>query len=195
MLSHKKSTIERYLEPLVNRLSNVNPNSVTLVGSIPSLVFFVCMIQHWYIAALVTFVGSILDLLDGMVARKFGKSTAFGGFLDSFIDRISDFFIITAFSFSGIVRWEITAPLLLFAYLTSYARSRGELANTSVSFAVGFVERTERIILIVIALLFYILVPGLLVFGYNAAELVLILTTGFSLITVFQRVLYAYKNL
>lgn len=195
MLSHNKSKLESYLEPLVNRLHNVSPNSLTLVGSIPSLVFFVCMIQHWYIAALATFAGSILDLLDGMVARKFGKSTAFGGFLDSFMDRISDFFIITAFSFSGIVRWEITAPLLLFAYLTSYARSRGELANTSVSFAVGLIERTERIILIIIALLFYILVPGLLVFGYNAAELVLILTTGFSLITVFQRVIYAYKKL
>jgi archaetidylinositol phosphate synthase len=134
-------------------------------------------------------------MLDGLVARKFGKTTAFGGFLDSFMDRISDFLIITAFSFGGIVRWEIAAPLLLFAYLTSYARSRGELANTSVSFAVGIIERTERLILIFIALLMYVLAPNLLVHGFNAAEIVFILIAGLSLITVFQRIMYAYKKL
>lgn len=195
MLSHKKSRIETYLEPIAVQLHNVHPNFLTLVGSIPSLLFFVFMMKHWYLAALISLSGSIIDMLDGLVARKFGKTTAFGGFLDSFMDRISDFFIITAFSFSGIVRWEIAAPLLLSAYLTSYARSRGELANTSVSFALGIVERTERIILIVLALVFYIVAPNLNVQGLNAAELVFILITGLSFITVLQRVVYAYKKL
>jgi len=54
-------------------------------------------------------------MLDGMVARKYHKVTAYGGFLDSTMDRVADFLIITAFSFGGIVRWEIVAPLLLFA--------------------------------------------------------------------------------
>jgi phosphatidylglycerophosphate synthase len=151
--------------------------------------------NHWYVAALVIFLGNAFDMLDGLVARKYHKVTAFGGFLDSFMDRISDFFVITSFAFSGIVRWEIAAPLLLFAYLTSYARSRGELANTSVSFAVGLIERTERLFLIFIALLFYTIVPNLTVNGFNAAEIIFIVIAGLSLYTVLQRIIHAYKKL
>lgn len=195
MLSQKKSQIEIYLEPLVKQLHGVNPNVLTLLGSIPSLLFFVFLLNHWYVAALIVFVGNAFDMLDGLVARKYNKTSAFGGFLDSFMDRISDFFIITAFAFNGIVRWEIAAPLLLFAYLTSYARSRGELANNTVSFAVGLIERTERLILIFIALLLYIAVPNLKFGTFNIAETVFIIIALLSLVTVIQRILYAYKKL
>jgi phosphatidylglycerophosphate synthase len=195
MLSQRKSHVENYLEPLARQLHGVNPNILTLLGSIPSLLFFVFLTMHWYAAALVIFLGNTFDMLDGMVARKYNKTTAFGGFLDSFMDRISDFLVITAFAFSGIVRWEIAAPLLLFAYLTSYARSRGELANTSISFAVGLIERTERLILIFIALLFYHFVPNLTVNGFNAAEIVFLIITVLSLITVLQRIIHAYRKL
>lgn len=195
MLSTQKSSAEKYLEPLAAKLHKVNPNFLTLLGSIPSLLFFVLLTNYHYWAAVIVYLFSAIDMLDGLVARKFNKTTAFGGFLDSFLDRVSDYFIITAFAFGGIVRWEIAAPLLLMAYLTSYARSRGELANTSVSFAVGLIERTERLILIFIALLFYILVPALNVNGLNAAEIVFILITILSLVTVLQRVVYAYKKL
>src|SRR5664279_3200936 len=128
MLSHNKTTIEAYLEPVIPFLAKVNPNVLTLLGSIPPLLFFVFVLTHHYIFALIIYFGNGLDLLDGMVARKFKKVTAFGGLLDSTMDRVSDFFIITALAFGNIVRWEITGPILLFAFLTSYIRSRGELA-------------------------------------------------------------------
>lgn len=195
MLSSKKSHVEKYLEPFISRLRGVNPNILTLIGSIPSLLFFVFLTNGWHLAALFIYPASALDMLDGLVARTFNKATAFGGFLDSFMDRVSDFFIITAFAFAGIVRWEIAAPLLLFAYLTSYARSRGELANTSVTFAVGLIERTERLVLIIAALLIYMLTPDLNVNGLNSAELVFLLITGLSLVTVIQRVMHAYRKL
>jgi phosphatidylglycerophosphate synthase len=195
MLSHKKTHLEKYFEPLASRLSRVNPNLLTLVGSIPSLFFFVFLNYHWYVPALIIFLGMSLDMLDGLVARRWNKTTAFGGFLDSFMDRVSDFLVITAFSFSGLVRWNIAAPLLLFAFLTSYARSRGELAKTGANFAVGIIERTERLMLIFIALLFYTFVPNLTVNGFNAAEVVFIIIGILSLITVLQRIYYAYKQL
>ena len=195
MLSPKKSQVEKYVDPLVRLLHGVNPNILTLLGSIPSLLFFVFLINHMYIPALIIFLGNAFDMLDGMVARKYHKVTAFGGFLDSFMDRIADFFLITAFAFSNLVRWEIVAPLLLFAYLTSYARSRGELANNTLSFAIGLIERTERLFLIFIALLFYTIVPNLTVNWFNTAEIVFLLIAGLSLITVLQRILYAYRKL
>src|SRR5438105_997507 len=105
MLSNKKTTIENYFEPLVKLLSQVDPNYLTFLGSIPPLLFFVFVVSHHYIWALVAFLGNALDLLDGMVARKYSKVSAFGGFLDSVMDRVSDFFIIAAFGFGRIVRW------------------------------------------------------------------------------------------
>src|SRR5258708_3823022 len=145
MLSAKKKTLERYLNPFVKYLANVSPNTLTLLGSIPPLLFFVFMINHWYFIALIALVGNGFDMIDGLVARSYHKVTNFGGFLDSTMDRFADFLTITAFAFANIVRWEIAMPLLLFAYLTSYIRSRGELANPKVNFAMGLIERSERL--------------------------------------------------
>jgi len=195
MLSTQKKNIERYLNPLVKHFSKASPNALTLLGSIPSLLFFVFILYHWYILALIAFIGNGFDMLDGMVARKYHKVTAFGGFLDSTMDRVADFLIITAFAFGGIVRWEIVAPLLLFAYLTSYVRSRGELANPKVSFAVGLIERTERLALIFFALLLYILLPTTMFAGLNVAEATFTFIMLLSLYTVFQRITHAYKKL
>jgi archaetidylinositol phosphate synthase len=195
MLTQQKSIIENLLSPVASLFKSVNPNVLTLLGSIPSLLFFVFVLNHWYFVALLALLGNFFDLIDGMVARKYNKVTAFGGFLDSTFDRISDFFIITAFGFAGIVRWEIVTPLLLFSFLTSYIRSRGELAKSGVSFAVGLIERTERLIIITIALLLYMFLPTLSFSGFNVAEVTLVLLILLSLYTVFQRIIHAYKNL
>jgi archaetidylinositol phosphate synthase len=195
MLSTKKQLVENILSPLLKGLSNVNPNFLTVLGSIPPLVFFVAVISGNYILALIAFVGNLFDLLDGMVARRYKKVSAFGGFLDSTLDRVGDFLLITPFAFAGIVGWEIVAPLLLFAFLTSYIRSRGELAKPSVSFAVGIIERTERLIIIFLALLLYVLLPNLLLAGFNVVEVSFLFLGILSVYTVYQRVIFAYKNL
>lgn len=195
MLSSQKSFIEPYLNPLVKHLASVSPNTLTLLGSIPPILFFVFMFYHWYFLALIALVGNGFDMLDGMVARKYHKVTNFGGFLDSTMDRFADFLIITVFAFAGVVRWEIVAPFLLFAYLTSYIRSRGELANSKVSFAVGLIERSERIVLIFFSLLLYIVFPAANFFGFNIAEVTFLFLTLLSLYTVIQRIAHAYKYL
>ncbi|MBA3724158.1 MAG: CDP-alcohol phosphatidyltransferase family protein [Candidatus Levybacteria bacterium] len=195
MLSHYKKPVEKVLEPLIEPLSKVDPNVLTVLGSIPPLVFFIAIITGNYILALFAFIGNLFDLIDGMVARKYKKVTPFGGFLDSTLDRVGDFLLITPFAFAGIVGWEIVAPLFLFAFLTSYIRSRGELANPSVSFAVGIIERTERLGIIFFSLLLYTSIPNTLIAGYNIMEISLLLLVVLSLYTVLQRVIYAYKKL
>lgn len=195
MLSAQKPTIEKYLNPLVAYFSGISPNTLTLLGSIPPLLFFVFILYHWYFWAMIALIGSAFDMLDGMVARKYHRVTLFGGFLDSTMDRVADFLIITAFAFGGIVSWEIVAPFLLFAYLTSYVRSRGELANPKVSFAMGVIERPERLLLIFLALVFFMLFPTANFFGFNIAEVTFAFITILSLYTVIQRVSHAYKNL
>jgi archaetidylinositol phosphate synthase len=198
MLSHKKQLVEKFFEPIVKQLSEVNPNVLTLLGSIPSLLFFVAVFFHMYLWALIAFLGNLFDLIDGMVARKYDKTTKFGGFLDSTIDRVSDFLTITAFSFGGLVRWEITAPLLLFSFLTSYIRAQGgirDAGNPNFAIGTGIIERPERLGLIFVSLVSYMLFPNLIIKGFNAAELVFGVLTLLSLYSVIQRIVYASKKL
>lgn len=195
MLTKNKPLVEKTLEPLLKPLSKVNPNVLTMLGLIPPLIFFLAIINHNYILAFFTSILHAADLLDGMVARKFNKVSNFGGFLDSTLDRIGDFLLITPFAFAGIIGWELAAPLLLFAFLTSYIRSRGELANKSVSFAVGIIERTERLLIIFIALLLYILIPNVFFAGFNVVEVSFLFLAILSFITVLQRIHHAYKYL
>jgi|SRR6185369_8119348 len=197
MLSNQKKSVEHILEPLIKPLARVNPNLLTLLGSIPSLLFFVFVLNHWYIPALIAFVGSAFDLLDGMVARKYNKVTLFGAFFDSSLDRVSDFLITSSFAFAGIVRWEITAPFLLFSFMISYTRSRSETLakDKTVSFAIGIMERTERLLLTILALILFILFPNTIFLKLNIAEWVFIILGVLSFYTMLQRILYAYKKL
>ena len=194
MLSSKKHLAEQILEPLIKPLSSINPNILTLIGIIPSILFFVFVILHWYIFALIAFCFNILDIIDGMVARKYDKVTKFGGLLDSTIDRISDFLTISAFAFANIVRWEIIAPLLLFSFLTSYIRARGELANPNISLTIGLIQRTERHIMIIIALIIYLIFPYVTVAIFNLSEIVFIILLILSSYTIFQRLTYLYRK-
>ena len=196
MLTILKPVAEKVLQPVGRALINVNPNVISLLGLIFPVLFFICVMQGWYLAALVTFVFIAVDMLDGMVARASGRVTAFGGFLDSTIDRFADFTVIAVFGFAGIVGWNIVMPLLLLSFLISYIRSRTELAaKGNLVAAVGLVERTERLIVIFLALLLYMLFQNTTLRGLNLAEIAFIALTVLSAYTVGQRVLFAYKKL
>lgn len=199
MLTTFKPIAEKAIQPLARVFKHVNPNVVTFFGLVFPTLFFLFVLKGWYAAALVVFVLNLVDMLDGAIARQQNKVTAFGGFLDSTIDRYADFTVLAAFSFAGIVSWNIIAPLIMFSYLISYVRSRIELATKNqVQGSVGIVERTERLLAVFVALLLYAIFPNFEVGGQlhlNLAELVLIVLTVFSFITVVQRVVFASKRL
>lgn len=198
MLTSKKPQIEKLLEPLVKPFSGVNPNILTLLGSIPPLLFFVFVLTNHYVWALIAFMGTLIDTIDGMIARRYNKVTNFGGFFDSTMDRIGDFFIITAFSFANIVRWEIGAPVLLFSFLISYIRAQGGVrsgGDGNFAAGVGIIERAERYIFVIIALIAYIIFPNINIAGFNTAECTFLLIGLLSFYTVLVRMNYAYKKL
>ena len=150
------SKFKKFFTPLIAIISQPflswNPNMISLIGLLPSLLFFVALINHWYVVAVLSFAGFLLDSVDGYVARKKGKSSSFGGFLDSTLDRVADFLLIAAFGYAGIVSWSLVFLTLTTGFLVSYARSRGELAlKGEKSIAEGLFQRTERILLIVVA--------------------------------------------
>jgi len=196
MLTVFKPVAEKTLAPIARLLRSVPPNVLTLLGLVFPVVFFVLLINELYWWALAALVLNVADMLDGLVARSQNKVTAFGGFLDSTVDRFADFTVIAAFAFADIISWEIVAPLLLLTYLISYIRSRTELAaKGNLVAAVGLVERAERFAVIFAGLLLYAVWPHVEWLGLNIAGLACILLILLSIVTVGQRVLFAYRKL
>ncbi len=196
MLSTFKPALEKPLRPLAHALRNVNPNVITALGLVFPLVFFASLAYGQYAFALLVLALSGLDMLDGMIARENGKVTAFGGFLDSTIDRFADFVTLAAFGFAELVSWEVVLPLLLLTYLISYMRSRTELAaKGKLAANVGVIERGERLALIFLALLLYAIFPATALFGKNILTLAFLLLIALSLVTIAQRLAFAYRKL
>jgi phosphatidylglycerophosphate synthase len=196
MLSHYKSKIEYHLQPLLKHLEGVHPNAITALGIIPQLLFFYFMYQGWYILALLALILSSLDILDGMVARKYGKVTAFGSVLDSTMDRVSDFLILAGFYWGGLFSLKTFLVLLVLSYLISYVRSRAELASSgTVKFDVGVIERTERLVFLGVILLLKIVFPYALISGYRLSGFLSLLLIILSAYTLYQRLRLAYEKL
>jgi archaetidylinositol phosphate synthase len=196
MLSTLKPTAEKLLQPVAYPLRNVNPNLITLLGLVFPVFFFVFLQQEMYALTLIIFVFNAVDMLDGIVARSQNKVTAFGGFLDSTIDRFADFTIIVAFGFAGIVGWHIVLTLVLLTYLISYIRSRTELAaNNKLVANVGIMERTERLLGIFFGLAIYALWQNATLAGQNVMSITFLILIVLSAITVGQRIVFAYQKL
>src|ERR1044072_180655 len=144
------------------------------------------MSQHRFGLAALALAFSFIDMLDGMIARQNHQVTAFGGFLDSVLDRISDFLIIGGFYTAGLINLNLATWLLVTTYLISYIRSRAELASYGkIAFNQGVIERPERIIFLFLVL----------VFGRIYSQDLLWILVDLSLFTIGQRVWYAYKKL
>lgn len=196
MLSQYKYRLEPQLATLGKKLYWINPNALTLLGLVPPILFFMFMRSgNFYIAAGMLVLTSI-DMLDGLVARANNKVTKFGGFLDSTLDRVSDFLIIAGLYAGGLARLEIVASLLLVAYLISYARLRAEAADTKGnSFSIGLMERGERTVFIFASVLLYALFPAAHMSHYKLSEILIALLALLCLITVVQRIRFAYLRL
>lgn len=196
MLSIFKPVAEKTLQPVAKVLRGINPNALSALGLIFPVLFFVLLMNEMYWWALVVFVFNAADMLDGMVARATGRVTAFGGFLDSTIDRFADFTVIAAFAFAGLAEWSLIAPLIMLTYLISYMRSRIELAaDNKIKADVGIIERTERLLVIFLSLLLYTIFPTAQLWGQNIIEIACWVLIALSVVTVWQRSAFAYKKL
>lgn len=196
MLSVLKPITEKALQPIAYPLRKVNPNLITLLGMVFPVLFFVLVLHEMYALALAIFIFNGVDMLDGIVARSQNKVTPFGGFLDSTVDRFADFMVLVAFGFAGTVEWNIVLTLVLLTYLISYIRSRTELAaNNKLVANVGIMERTERLVAIFIALAAYAIWPHVQIGGQNIMSFAFLALIILSAITVYQRIVFAYKNL
>jgi CDP-diacylglycerol--glycerol-3-phosphate 3-phosphatidyltransferase len=154
-----KDGFVRLLGPAARGLigAGVHPNAITTVGTllvVGSGMAFGFGAIRW--GGFLLLLSGILDLLDGQVARQGGKSTTFGAFYDSTLDRVGEGAVFTGLTFyfftgplpSSMKARAIAASLvaLVASFLVSYTRARAE--SLGVENKVGIAPRAERILLL-----------------------------------------------
>ncbi|MCC6366706.1 MAG: CDP-alcohol phosphatidyltransferase family protein [Bryobacterales bacterium] len=138
-------------------LSRISPNALTFIGLLINIGAAVLLaFGHFRLAGAVIIGAGIFDMVDGRVARETNRVTKFGGFFDSVLDRYSDLALLMGLLvyYASINRnfyVVMTAIVMTASVMISYTRSRSE--NTIPSCKVGFMERPERIVLLIIGCL------------------------------------------
>jgi CDP-diacylglycerol--glycerol-3-phosphate 3-phosphatidyltransferase len=196
--------ISSALKPAVTRLINplartalrmgLTPNSVTILGAlglIISAAYFYSN-EQYFVGTLVITAFALSDLFDGAMARISEKgATSWGGFLDSTIDRVTDSAIVISLALPLIRNEDVLAYPAVVALVTGvlipYIRAKAE--SFDIACSVGITERTERLIIILVAAGFHGLgVPYILAIGIWSLAIL-------GLVTVFQRLQVVRKGL
>jgi CDP-diacylglycerol--glycerol-3-phosphate 3-phosphatidyltransferase len=176
--------------------TRITPNALTtsgvlLCGAASLIVLFEGRneILFYWLAAVVFVTGSLLDILDGALARAGGKTTPFGAFIDSTTDRVSEGFMLTAIAYVLATHHHPVFVAVAMAgvagsFLVSYTRAKAEALGLRGDVGIG--SRAERVVVITGAL---VLAP----WGVLPWALVLLACTAW--ITVGQRILHVRKQL
>jgi CDP-diacylglycerol--glycerol-3-phosphate 3-phosphatidyltransferase len=170
--------------------TRVSPNALTAAGVIlcaaaAVVVYFEYRSEYlaYWLGATLFVVGSVLDILDGALARSSGKGTPFGAFLDSTTDRISEGFMLGAIALVFSRHGDQVALSFAFAavagsFLVSYTRARAEALGLKGDVGIG--SRAERVVVIV---------SGLVLAPWGVLPWAIYFLTATAWITVLQRVL------
>jgi archaetidylinositol phosphate synthase len=199
VLSKIRDRTDNLIKPVAEAIARtgIGPNMLTLIGLLVGIGVAVLFARgEELLAGVFLLVAGFFDIIDGAVARVLKRETAFGGVLDSAVDRYVDFFIfagivyafIDAFESGAIAEpgimpgwaWGILA--IVGSFMVSYTRARAEAAGSG-KLDVGIAERAERLLILAIG--------AILGLTGHAIVLIVILTH----LTVIQRMVVAWQRL
>jgi CDP-diacylglycerol---glycerol-3-phosphate 3-phosphatidyltransferase len=170
--------------------TRVSPNALTAAGVLLCIAASVVVyFEHrgellaFWLGAVLFVIGSVLDILDGALARRSRKATPFGAFLDSTIDRVGEGFMLGAIALvfardANEVALGFAIAAIAGSFLVSYTRARAEALSLKGDVGIG--SRAERVVVIV---------SGLVLAPWGVLPWAIYLLTATAWITVVQRVL------
>ncbi len=176
--------------------TRITPNALTasgvvLCGIASLLVLFENRneVVFYWLAAVVFVIGSLLDILDGALARAGGRTTPFGAFIDSTTDRVSEGFMLTAIAYTLAVHHHpvfvaVAMAAVAGSFLVSYTRARAEALGLRGDVGIG--SRAERVVVIT---------AGLVLAPWGVLPWAIALLSCTAWVTVAQRVLHVRKQL
>lgn len=187
MLQSLRPLLTKILNPIAKNL-NINPNIVTVISPFVALLAAYGFANKFLLVGCVAILLSgFLDVMDGAIARFHGKSSKFGAFLDSTMDRFADAIIYIGIIFGGYCDWFVGVLAIHSAITVSYVRARAE--SQGIECNIGIAERAVRMVILMVgALLGYF--AGDIYFTYIIYILVIL-----SYFTVGQRIVHVWRQL
>ncbi|MHA1293970.1 MAG: CDP-alcohol phosphatidyltransferase family protein [Promethearchaeota archaeon] len=192
-----KYRIRNFFRPLIELIAKgmnkigITPNMATFIMFGFSILSFISLIflNNLLFFAICIFMCGIMDGIDGAIARLRGDLTSYGGFLDSTMDRLSEFVIFLALIIycKDEVLWDIIdMKLIIFisffaSIMISYTRARAENFFKG-DFDIGLMARSER--------LFYLFITMLIAFYIGFMNEFLFL---YAILTLFTFIFRFYK--
>jgi archaetidylinositol phosphate synthase len=182
------------LEAEVAHRIGLTPNMVSLIGFVLALfsAFAYAVATHgqplWILLATILLLASgFCDALDGIIARIYQRTTAFGGFLDSLMDRYADAAVYSGVIIGGLCDIVFGLAALAGSLLVSYSRARAEAADIKME-SIGVAERAERMLILAVASIAAI-------FWLPALNIGIVLLAVLSNFTVLQRGWHVYNSI
>ncbi len=176
--------------------TRVSPNALTAAGVLLCAAASVVVwfeyrneLLAFWVGAALFIVGSILDILDGALARRSNKATPFGAFVDSTTDRVSEAVMLGAIALiftrdGNEIAVGATVAAVAGSFLVSYTRARAEALGLKGDVGIG--SRAERV---------FVISAGLILAPWGALQWAIYLLTATAWITVMQRVLSVRRQL
>ena len=196
--ANARRSVARFIDPIARFLLRlkITPDGITWFGCIATVVISAVFLAqgNFLVGAILYGAFSLVDLLDGTMARMLGTAGSWGAFLDSTLDRISDSAVLCALTFfyvnSGTDHKQLMVGAaivsLVMSLMTSYIRAKAESLDAECK--VGIAERAERNIILWVSLL----ITG---FYVDVMLYALILLAVVTTITVLQRLLFVRNQL
>jgi len=190
--TRQRPTAREYQALMTVRLveSRLTPNAISLTGFALCLVAAALIFADQIVLGGIAFlVGSTCDALDGRYARRSGKGSRFGAFLDSTLDRLEEGVVLAAVAYRfSIDGQELAVAAVVLAVLASlmvsYTRARAEALG--VECKVGIADRAVRVL---------ILSAGLVLSGFGLLEPTVYVLAALSIVTVAHRVWHVRREL
>ncbi|EYR64460.1 CDP-alcohol phosphatidyltransferase [Actinotalea ferrariae CF5-4] len=197
MMRRLRRVVARVVDPVADALlrAGVSPDAVTVLGTLGVVVAALTLfpLGHLVLGTLVITVFVLSDLLDGTMARRSGRTSTWGAFLDSTLDRFGDGAIFTGLVLYLAGRGEdpvgavLALACLVLGSIVPYARARAE--GLGMRADVGIAERADRLVVVLTTTL------GV---GLGLPSAVLTVVLGVlalaSLVTVVQRVVHVRRQ-
>jgi len=183
-----RRVFKNIIDPIASFLLKIGlkPNMVTYLGLLLTTFSAALIVKgNITLAGIVLLVGAPLDVVDGSMARQLNKPSNFGAFIDSVVDRYSELVLMLGLLIHYVIQANTTACILAFlaagaSVLVSYVKARAEAVGYSAK--TGILTRVERLIVLVVCLIFNIPIVALWIIAVLAN------------VTALQRIFFVRKQ-
>jgi archaetidylinositol phosphate synthase len=198
VLDSHRDKVDGILDPLTEKFIRIEPNTITWVSLFFSFVggYLIYTTTLWVLPLATFFIvlASLFDALDGKVARKTGKSSKRGDFLDHTIDRYADVLLIAGIALSGYCRLEIGFFAVIGVLLTSYMGTQSQALGCKRNYR-GVLVRADRMVILILAPLVQFATGHVNIWHFTIFEYIMLLFAIAGNITAVQRALHIWNAL